>query len=176
MTFKVVQAVLVASITLTACSRRAASDLASAAPPTRTEIWAEIQPLAARYRLEPAFIYALVIAESNGDPRAQNGDARGLMQLKPRAWRAVSPAPYEPTVWDWRANLAAGVDYLAYSRNYLHQQRGVTFSYPLLLAAFHYGLDYVEARRFDVSRVPVPDHPIYRELWRGNLTPVSPPG
>ena len=160
---------------LAACARHDQAGVISAPPPTRAEIWAEIQPLATRYRLEPAFVYALVIAESNADPRAQNGEARGLLQLKPRAWRAVSPAPYEPTVWDWRANLAAGVDYLAYSRNYLHQQRGVVFSYPLLLAAFHYGLDYVEARRFDLSRVPVPDNPIYRELWRGNLTPVSPP-
>ena len=160
---------------LAACSRRAATDAAVAPPPTRAEIWAAIQPLAARYRMEPAFIYALVAAESNFNPRARNGDARGLLQLTPHAWRAVAAAPYEPTVWDWQANLAAGVDYLAFSRSYLHRQRGVTFSYPLLLAAFHYGLDYVEARHFDVSRVPVPDNPVYRELWRGNLTPVPPP-
>lgn len=123
--------------------------------------------------MEPAFLYALVMAESNGDPRAQNGEARGLMQLKPSAWRAVSSAPYEPAVWNWRTNLAVGVDYLAYARSYLHKK--TAFSYPLLLAAFHYGVDYVEARRFDLGRVPVPDHPIYRELWRGNLSPVPPP-
>jgi soluble lytic murein transglycosylase-like protein len=176
MTRGIVHFFLFVCLAFGACSRRDSSTVAATAPPTRAEIWAAIQPLAARYRLEPAFIYALVIAESNGDPRAHNGDACGLMQLKPGAWRAVSRAPYEPTVWEWRANLTAGVDYLAYSRSYLHQQRGVTFSYPLLLAAFHYGLDYVEVRQFDVNRVPVPDHPIYRELWRGNLKPVPPPG
>jgi soluble lytic murein transglycosylase-like protein len=170
-----VHAFLTVALVFPACSRRAANDLSVAPSPTRAEIWTAIQPLATRYRLEPGFIYALVIAESNADSRAHNGDARGLMQLKPAAWRAVSVAPYEPTVWDWRANLAAGVDYLAYSRAYLHQRRGVTFSYPLLLAAFHYGLDYVEAREFDASRVPIPDSAIYRELWRGNLTPVPPP-
>ena len=85
----------------------------------------------------------------------------------------MSSAPYEPTVWNWRTNLEAGVDYLAYSRSYLHKK--TAFSYPLLLASFHYGLDYVEERRFDVSRLPVPDNPIYRELWRGNLTPVPAP-
>ncbi len=151
-----------------ACSRHAPE-----APPTRAEIWTAIQPLAARYRIEPGFIYALVLAESNGDPRAQNGEARGLMQLKPAAWRTVALTPYEPDVWDWRANLVAGVDYLAYSRAYLRKK--TAFSYPLLLAAFHYGLDYVEERKFDVSRVPVPDNAIYRELWRGNFTPVPPP-
>lgn len=155
------------------CSRRPESDAATAPPPSRAEIWAAIQPLAARYRMDPAFIYALVVAESNANPRARNGDARGLLQLKPRAWRAVSSAPYEPTVWNWRTNLEAGVDYLAYSRSYLHKK--TAFSYPLLLASFHYGLDYVEERRFDVSRLPVPDNPIYRELWRGNLTPVPAP-
>lgn len=166
---------LAGTLFVAACSRREASDV-SELPPTRAEIWAAIQPLAARYRLEPGFIYALVIAESNGDPRARNGEARGLMQLKPVAWRAVSTAPYEPPVWDWRANLTTGVDYLAYSRAYLHQRKGVTFSYPLLLASFHYGLDYVEARRFDVGSVAVPDNAIYRELWRGNFNPVPPPG
>ena len=87
----------------------------------------------------------------------------------------VSRASYEPKVWDWRANLEAGIDYLAYSRAYLHRQRGVVFSYPLLLAAFHYGIDYVEAQGFDASHMPVPDNAIYRELWRGNLAPVPAP-
>ena len=142
-------------------------------PPTRSEIWAAIQPLAQRYRLEPAFIYALVAAESNFDPQARNGDARGLLQLKPVAWRAVATEPYEPAVWHWRDNLQAGVDYLAYSRAYLH--RKTTFSYPLLLASFHYGLEYVEERDFRVDRIPIPDNRIYRELWSGNLAPVPPP-
>ena len=159
---------------LTACSRSGSStsDLA-AHPPTRAEVWAAIQPMAARYRMEPAFIYALVAAESNFDPSARNGAARGLMQIKPAAWITVSAEPYEPAVWDWRKNLAAGVDYLAYSRAYLHKK--TSFSYPLLLAAFHYGLDYVEERNFDVGRIPIPDSPIYRQLWSGNLTPVPAP-
>lgn len=143
--------------------------------PTREEIWAAIQPRAQRYRIDPAFIYALVAAESDFDPRARNGEARGLLQLKPAAWAAVSREPYEPTVWSWRANLEAGIDYLAYSRSVLQRRSGVEFSYPLLLAAFHYGLDYVEARRFQVGRLECPDHPIYRELWSGRLAPVPPP-
>lgn len=143
-------------------------------PPTKAEIWAAIQPRATRYRMDPAFIYALVAAESNFDSKARNGSARGLMQLMPGAWKAVSSRPYEPTVWDWRANLEAGIDYLAYTRSYL-QRKNVPFSYPVLLASFHYGLDTMEDRAFDASRVAVPDNTIYRELWRGNLTPVPPP-
>ena len=145
----------------------------AAPPPTRGEIWAAIQPLATRYQMEPAFIYALVAAESNFDPRARNGEARGLLQIKPRAWRTVSSAPYEPAVWDWRLNLETGIDYLAYSRSYLH--RKTTFSYPLLLAAFHYGLDYVEDRDFSVRGIAIPPNLIYRQLWAGNLAPVPLP-
>jgi soluble lytic murein transglycosylase-like protein len=152
------------------CARRPG---AHAPPPTRQEIWAAIQPLAQRYRIEPEFIYALVAAESNFDPLARNGDARGLMQIKPRAWRTVSKLNYEPSVWDWRLNLETGIDYLAYSRAYIH--RKATFSYPLLLAAFHYGLDYVEERNFNIRRIDQPDNAIYRELWSGNLAPVPAP-
>ena len=157
---------------LASCSRT--EPAGALPPPTRAEIWAAIQPRAARYRMDPAFIYALVAAESNFDAKARNGSARGLMQLMPGAWRAVSSRPYEPTVWDWRANLEAGIDYLAYTRSYLQRKR-VPFSYPVLLASFHYGLDAMEDRGFDAARVSVPDNAIYHELWRGNLTPVAPP-
>jgi soluble lytic murein transglycosylase-like protein len=149
-------------------------ETAAPPPPTRAEIWAAIQPQATRYRIDPAFVYALVAAESNFDPRARNGEACGLLQLKPRAWADVASGPFEPAVWDWRANLEAGIDYLAFCT--LHRQPDVEFSYPLLLAAFHYGLDYVRERRFDVGRIECPDNAIYRELWRGHLTPVAPPG
>jgi soluble lytic murein transglycosylase-like protein len=149
---------------------------AAAPPPTRAEIWTAIQPQAARYRIDPAFIYALVAAESNFDPRARKGEACGLLQLKPRAWADVASVPFDPAVWDWRTNLEAGIDYLAFCRSTLHRQPDVEFSYPLLLAAFHYGLDYVGERRFDVGRMECPDNAIYRELWLGHLTPVAPPG
>ncbi len=170
---RAIGAVLIALLLLglAACHRRALPE--PVVPPTRREIWAAIRPLADRYRMSPEFVYALVAAESNFDPAAHNGEARGLFQLKPRAWRAVSALPYVPAVWDWRANLEVGIDYLAYSRSYLHRKN--VFSYPLLLAAFHYGLDYVEERDFDIGRIPTPASPIYRELWSGNLAPVAPP-
>ena len=142
-------------------------------PVDRREIWRAIAPPAARYRLDPVVIYALVAAESDFNARARHGEARGLLQIKPAAWAAVSTRPYEPTVWDWRANLETGIDYLAWCRHALHA-RG-HFSERLLLAVFHYGFDYVEARGFDERRIPRPDHPLYRQLWRGNLRPLAPP-
>jgi soluble lytic murein transglycosylase-like protein len=142
-------------------------------PVDRREVWRAIGEFSARYRLDPVFIYALVAAESGFDARARSGEARGLLQLKPAAWATVSGRPYEPTVWDWRANLEVGIDYLAWCRHTLHV-RG-KFSERLLLAAFHYGFDYVESRDFDERRIARPAHPIYRALWRGQLHPVPPP-
>jgi hypothetical protein len=164
------QALVAGCLLLGGCSRQEPS---AVDPATRETVWAAIQPFAQRYRLDPAFIYALVAAESNFDPNARNGDARGLLQIKPAAWRTVNRSPYEPAVWAWRENLATGIDYLAWCRSFLHQKG--KFSEPLLLATFHYGLDYVEARDFDLARLEVPDGPIYRELWRGNLAPVPAP-
>lgn len=169
----VLAGLFVAAAALVGCSRKSPSSDGGAQPPTRSEIFAAIESRAGTYRLDPAFIYALVAAESNFDPRARNGEACGLLQLKPAAWRTVASTPFEPAVWDWRANLNAGIDYLAYSRAYLHRKN--VFSYPLLLAAFHYGLDYVEDREFDLRRLPAPDNEIYRQLWAGNLSPVSLP-
>ncbi|MBI3886017.1 MAG: transglycosylase SLT domain-containing protein [Opitutae bacterium] len=163
------------AVAVAGCGRRAdPADPATADPATRENVWAAIQAPAARYRIEPAFIYALVAAESNFDPRARSDEARGLLQLTPGAWRTVSPAPYEPAVWDWRSNLETGIEYLAWCRHTLHAKH--QFSYPRLLASFHYGLDRVTAANFDLARFPAPANPIYRELWRGHLAPVPPPG
>lgn len=139
----------------------------------REQVWAALQVHAKRYQLEPTFIFALVAAESNFDAAAQNGEARGLLQLKPVAWKTVTLQAYEPHVWEWRTNLRTGVEYLAFCRHALHEKN--KFSYPLLLAAFHYGLEAVEDAKWDVRKFDPPDSPIYRELWRGNLAPVKPP-
>lgn len=142
-------------------------------PVDRGEVWRALQEPAARYRLDPSLLFALVAAESNFDARARNGEARGLFQVKPAAWASVSAQPYEPMVWDWRRNLLVGVDYLAWCRHALNAHD--RYSDRLLLAAFHYGLEYVEAQGFDADRIPCPPNPIYRELWQGNLRPVPPP-
>lgn len=171
-----VVAILLLATAGAGCGRRQAASggetAAAAARPSQREIWDAIQPLAARYRFEPGFIYALVAAESGFDPAARRGEARGLMQLKPGAWRTVSIRPWAEA-WEWRANLAAGVDYLAWTRSALHRKG--KFSYARLLAAYHCGYDRLAEADFDESRLPTPDNPIYRQLARGELSPVPVP-
>jgi soluble lytic murein transglycosylase-like protein len=124
-------------------------------------------------RIDPLFAYAMVKLESNFDPRARTGEARGLMQIKPGEWRAVSDMPYETASWDWRSNLAVGMDSLASIKRVL-EAKGV-FSYPMLWASYHYGLDYTEAHGFDMSRVRRPSDPVSYKLWAGDIHPVAPP-
>jgi len=123
--------------------------------------------------MDPAFIYALVAAESNFDPAPGTARRGGCCKSSPGPGATVSREPYEPTVWTWRQNLSAGVDYLAWCRSELHRRQ--KFSYPLLLASFHYGIDYVAARDFDLRRLDPPDNAIYRELWRGKPHARAPP-
>jgi hypothetical protein len=140
----------------------------------RRQIWAAVQSLAALKGLDPGFVYALVRVESNFDPHAHRGDARGLLQLKPRAWQAVSALPYETNVWDWRTNLAVGIDVLAATKATL--ERKGAFSYPVLWACHHYGYDFVASRGFDLGRLPRPSDPVSRRVWAGDVHPVPPPG
>jgi hypothetical protein len=164
-----------AACVLAGCSPRAGTAQAEA-PGTlesRRAIWEAIQPLASARGIDPGFVYAIVKLESNFEPRARRGEARGLMQIKPRAWRAVSGIPYDPGVWDWRANLAVGIDSLAAIKRSLEEKHA--FSYPLLWASYHYGEDFVQARGFDMSRIPRPSDPVSFRLFSGDIHPVSPP-
>ncbi len=129
--------------------------------------------MATARRIDPLFVYALVGAESNFDPQAANGDARGLLQLKPPAWRSNSAIPYEPAVWDAQANLAVGLDRLARAKAGLEARR--VFSYRLLWAAHHYDFASVAAADFEIERFPKPSDPISFALWAGQTHPLEPP-
>jgi hypothetical protein len=124
-------------------------------------------------KIDPQFAYALVKLESDFNPRAKRGENRGLLQIKPLAWRALSSLPYETAVWDWRTNLAVGLDGMVRIKQAL-TARGV-FSYPLLWASYHYGYDYVAARGFDMSRIPRPSDSIAYKMWSGEIHPLAPP-
>ena len=113
---------------LSGCGRREAV-VEQPPPPTKAEIWAAIQPRAVRYRMAPAFIYALVAAESNFDHKAKNGSARGLMQLMPTTARRFNAGD----ALDPRQNILAGSRYLSWLLSYFHQDL------PLALAAYNAG-------------------------------------
>lgn len=134
------------------------------------EVWEALQSLAVEHRLDPEFVYALVKVESNFDAVAQRGDARGLLQLKPRVWKSAASEPYAFGVFDWRVNLKVGVQVLAQDKARL-EARGV-FSYPLLWAVYVYGWDYVASRDFRMDRIPRPTNPLALRLYQGDPQPL----
>ncbi len=138
----------------------------------RKEIWEAIVPIASARRIDPGFVYALVKIESDFDPHARHGENRGLLQIKPRAWREVSDLPYEDA-WDWKSNLLVGIEGLSRTKVLLSAEG--KFSYPLLWACYHYGYDFVAERGFDISRIPRPSDPVSYKIWTGEVHPLRPP-
>jgi soluble lytic murein transglycosylase-like protein len=129
--------------------------------------------MAALRGIDPLFVYAVVASESNFDPLSRNGEARGLMQIKPDAWREASRLPYETNVWLWRTNLEVGMDRLASIRTVLAGKN--VLSFPRLWASYHYSLDFAAERGFDMSRIPRPLDPLSYRLWSGDSHPLAPP-
>jgi soluble lytic murein transglycosylase-like protein len=139
----------------------------------RRQIWEAIVPIASARGIDPGFVYALVKIESDFDPHARRGEARGLLQIKPQAWKEVSDRPYETESWAWKSNLEVGIEGLSRAKDRL-SAKGV-FSYPLLWASYHYGYDFVAGHAFDMSRIPRPSDPVSYKLWSGEVHPIPAP-
>ncbi len=105
--------------------------------------WPIIRRLSRRYGLDPCLVMALIQAESSFDPQAQSHrGAQGLMQINgPTARHLGLDDPLDP-----RANLEAGIRYLAWLKNLFKDDMVLT------LAAYNAGPTKV----LKIGRVP--DH------------------
>ena len=103
----------------------------------------EVRKAAARYRLPPALILAVIEVESNFNPRAvSRKGARGLMQIMPTTGSMFAARPHE--LFDPSVNIDVGSRYLRYLAN---RYRG---DVETMLKAYNWGPGNVETR----SRVP----------------------
>ena len=137
------------------------------------EVFAAVRREAEEAGLPAEFVFAIVVAESSLNAHADSGAARGIMQLRPRAWADVSDGPYSEA-WNWRTNIAAGVRYLVVCRRRLESEGH--FSYPLLAASYRYGFAQVKDNQYDFHRIRRPGNQIYRKLFDGDPEPVAIPG
>lgn len=97
-----------------------------------------IQAAAEREKLNPLLIKSVIIAESNGNPRAVSfADARGLMQLIPRTGAAYGLEDF----FDPSQNIRAGSAYLRDLMDYYGQDL------DLSLAAYNAGPKAVDTHR-----------------------------
>jgi hypothetical protein len=130
------------------------------------KVWNRALVEGERSGLEPAFIYAVCVAESSLNANARAGRARGLMQMTPEAWKEVNAGSFGKA-FSWRRNMRAGVDYLVFCRGLLPEN--LQDSYPHIAASYRYGPYRVRATGGDLNQLPQPKNRIYKELFRGNL-------
>lgn len=111
----------------------AAAIISPAEAATLDQFQAHIKEASQRFAIPAKWIEAVIVAESNGDPRAVSPrGAMGLMQLMPGTWEelrdehGLGTDPYDP-----RTNILAGTAYLKamYER----------FGSPGLFAAYNAG-------------------------------------
>jgi hypothetical protein len=137
---------------------------------TPNEVWAEAQLLGTKHNLDPLLLFSIACAESSLDPKATNGQARGLMQLTPLAWRDATTRSFDDA-WDWHANMEVSAEYLGQIRTELQRRRH--YSWPVLAAAYHLGLGKVTKSGYDLDRLPPVHNHIYTQLFEGH-TPYLP--
>ena len=98
--------------------------------PTVAQIMAEIDAVAARYRVPPRLVAAIVAVESEFNPRAvSRRGARGLMQLMP----ATAANLDVQDSFDARENIEGGVRHLRVLMDRYHNDL------PVVLAAYNAG-------------------------------------
>ena len=126
---------------------RPAPSKAEAEPPPLDErqanYWPMVRDLSVKYDLDPALVMALIQVESRFLPQAvSKRGAMGLMQIVPDTAQELGLT--DP--WDPRANLEAGIRYLAKIKKIFNHDLELT------LAAYNAGLTKV------LSLKAVPDH------------------
>lgn len=103
----------------------------------------EVRKAAARYRLSPALILAVIEVESNFNPRAVSRvGARGLMQIMPATGSMFGAQAHQ--LFDPAVNIDVGCRYLRYLANRYHG------NVETMLKAYNWGPGNVEKR----SRIP----------------------
>ncbi|MBN8999192.1 MAG: lytic transglycosylase domain-containing protein, partial [Rhizobiales bacterium] len=133
--------VLLSSLSLVVLSPlQATAQSNSVSRSASAEVYADlIAEASQRFGIPAAWIRAVMVTESAGNPRARSSaGARGLMQIMPRTWvmlrarHGLGTDPYDP-----RDNIRAGAAYL----RELHDRYGA----PRFLAACNAGPGRYEA-------------------------------
>jgi soluble lytic murein transglycosylase len=144
--------------------------------PTRDEIHAHIEEVAAQYKLSPQLVAAIIDVESEFNPRAvSRRGAQGLMQLMPETAATLDVQDS----FDARENIEGGVKHL---KALLERFRG---NVPLAVAAYnageqavitHRGIPpYPETRRYVISVMRRVDREAARAVAQQIAASTKPP-
>jgi hypothetical protein len=135
------------------------------------EVWKCAEHLGLQYNIDPLLIFSIACAESSLDASADSGKARGIMQMTPDAWAEVTDRSFREA-WDWRENMEEAVCYLQLLKSRLLGENA--YSWPVLVASYHYGLGKIEQSDYNLARLPPTKNLIYAKLFKGE-TPENLP-
>lgn len=94
------------------------------------------------YGFDPDRIMQMIYVESRYNPAAQGSAGEiGLMQIKPSTARDMGFDPQ--TLWDPATNIACGMKYLAWVRDYLRQHTNREPSWSQILSGYNAGVGNV---------------------------------
>jgi soluble lytic murein transglycosylase-like protein len=117
-------AILAALVLLGGCGTSAPTERVAPAAMTGVQVprdvpyRREVAAAARRYQVPPAFLLAVIHAESNFDPHAvSHKGAVGLMQLMPATARWMAPGVSRRQLFDPALNIELGARYLRYLAN-----------------------------------------------------------
>lgn len=113
------------------------------------EIEKLIDQICAKRNVDKNIVKAMVEIESDCIPTADNGKARGLMQITPIALKDVNARYKYKYTWDEMfdpvKNLEVGISYLAYLLTYYQAKKPDNqFYYLYAVAAYNWGMGKVD--------------------------------
>lgn len=91
--------------------------------PATVKRWHQpIETMAKRYNIDPTLLAIIMTMESGGDPKADSGQAQGLMQITPLTAKDIASKYLKKPVtkydiWDPNTNIEFGAAYLAKLRD-----------------------------------------------------------
>jgi hypothetical protein len=105
-----------------------------------TEILRDISLAAKEQKVPLAWMFGFAMIESNFNPRATNGQSRGLFQMQPAAWKDaskyISLPSYDEHWMDPLANARAAAAYLNIAKRSL-KRKGISTTDPRYLYMAH---------------------------------------
>lgn len=128
------------------------------------EVFEYIEEASLDYKMNPDYVFALALGQSQINPKAEANGRRGVMLISQTAWAKVSPLPYDEA-FEWQTNIDVTLKYLDYMRAMLKQHGDIDYSH--LTAAYLHGIEALEEVNMEVKKLGKSKNPIIQRLLDG---------
>jgi soluble lytic murein transglycosylase-like protein len=117
-----------------------------------------IEEMAKKYNIDPNLLAIIMTMESGGNPKADSGQAQGLMQITPVTAQDIANKFLKTPVksydlWDPKTNIEFGAAYLSHLRNVFgEREQGPSWNTTVELVAAGYNGGPVAANNLDQGK------------------------